>query len=161
MRWKQPKKNKHFAPENTGGPLKIQHSMLGYLSAASSIAQGSQMEQPKLQGITKHKKCVHGTRKSRCIKCNESELCKHCQRKSRCIKGGGSEICIHSRRRDNCQDCRCQRKKKPKHLNTPAAMMDTNEKDETDESYKMRISFICSDQETNDPTDWVCVFKKK
>ncbi len=30
-----------------------------------------------------------------------------------------------------------------------------------DESYKMRISFICSDQDTNEPTDWACVFKKK
>jgi hypothetical protein len=30
-----------------------------------------------------------------------------------------------------------------------------------DESYKMSISFICSDQDTNEPTDWACVFKKK
>ncbi len=56
----------------------------------------------------KYKKtiCVHGKRKTRCIKCGGSDFCIHEKRKSRCKQCGGSEICIHQIIKTTCKTCK-------------------------------------------------------
>jgi hypothetical protein len=126
--------------------LKMHFSMLSYLSVSGDIARSAWFQQSKLADITKYKKYVHGLRKSRCVNCGSAEICSRGQRKSLCVNCGCAEICSHGRRRDNCQDCRGQRKKKSKYKSPAStAMMATNDRDKTDQAYKMKISFICSD----------------
>ncbi len=65
---------------------------------------------------TCRKYCIHGKRKTRCIRCGGSEICEHKRLRSHCIKCDGSQICEHKKRRSDCSDCGgsqiCEHKKR-------------------------------------------------
>jgi hypothetical protein len=58
--------------------------------------------------MSRHKKCEHGKRKSRCKECGGSELCEHNNQKYQCKECGGSQICEHNIQKSGCKKCKGQ-----------------------------------------------------
>lgn len=59
--------------------------------------------------MTTHKKCRHGKRNTRCVKCGGKELCVHGKVYFGCKECYANALCIHGKYKDKCWLCSKQR----------------------------------------------------
>jgi len=189
MKWKQPKKNKLLASENTAGPLKMQQnpfrtayikvystslpwkkmqSKLKYVAWCEESDMGAEMTYFRVYAYKVVGMRMHAWRKmfegmSVSVekiegRLDENKVYKACLMNGQLSEWGGRPY----------PACTGDTMATSGDSGDDVFIYDSDdyESDLTlapirDESYKMSISFICSDQDTNEPTDWACVFKKK
>ena len=85
----------------------------GVMHHPTTSVQSSNPIPPKVSSsASRHKTCVHGTRRTRCPLCNGNSLCPHRKQKlhcRECRKSGQyascKSFCEHGRQRSRCKDC--------------------------------------------------------
>jgi hypothetical protein len=210
MKWKQPKKNKLLASENTAGPLKMQQnpfrtayikvystslpwkkmqSKLKYVAWCEESDMGAEMTYFRVYAYKVVGMRMHAWRKmfegmSVSVekiegRLDENKVYKACLMNGQLSEWGGRPYPACTR--DTMASSGDSGDNVFISVNDDSCLTDYADDDEfisvndendeyesdltlapiRDELYKMRISFICSDQDTNEPTDWASVFKKK